>query len=125
VVTHVFASDEIGYVIPRPGSGTTIIGGSKEVGNWNEHEDKELTTRIIKRAKGLIPELLDPSGEFEVLSVQAGRRPGRKGGPRVELDTETISGVKVVHAYGHAGAGYQNSIGSALKVEQLLKSTLL
>lgn len=22
------------YVIPRPGSGTTILGGTREVGNW-------------------------------------------------------------------------------------------
>lgn len=26
--------DENRYVIPRPGSGTTILGGTREVGNW-------------------------------------------------------------------------------------------
>ena len=26
--------DENTYVIPRPGSGTTILGGTREVGNW-------------------------------------------------------------------------------------------
>lgn len=26
--------DEDRYVIPRPGSGTTILGGTREVGNW-------------------------------------------------------------------------------------------
>ena len=59
-------------------------------------------------------------GDFEVLSIQVGRRPGRKGGPRVELEKERVKGVRVVYAYGHDGAGYQNSVGSAEKVVRLL-----
>jgi D-amino-acid oxidase len=126
-VTHLFPGGDIGYVIPRPGTGTSILGGSKEVGNWDAGEDRELTERILRRARVLVPELLvgrngngDRDGEFEVLSVQAGRRPGRKGGPRVEMEKERVRGVRVVHAYGHEGAGYQNSVGSAEKVVRLL-----
>jgi D-amino-acid oxidase len=120
--TQIFAGGEISYVIPRPGSGTTILGGCKEVGNWNEEQDVKLTEKILRRAKVMVPELLLPSrkGEFEVLSVQVGRRPGRKGGPRVEMEKERVSGARVVHAYGHEGAGYQNSVGSAEKVVRLL-----
>jgi D-amino-acid oxidase len=119
-VTHVFSSKEISYVVPRPGSGTTILGGCKQAGNWDEKEDSHLTERILDKAKVLVPELLGADGEFEVLSVQVGRRPGRRGGPRVEIEKERINAVKVVHAYGHSGAGYQNSIGSAGKVVKLL-----
>ena len=124
-VTHLFPGGEIGYVIPRPGSGTTILGGCKEVGNWEEEDDKEVTVRILERARGLVPELLTGRGgkgerEFEVLSVQVGRRPGRKGGPRVEVEKERVKGVRLVYAYGHEGAGYQNSVGSAEKVVRLL-----
>jgi D-amino-acid oxidase len=125
-VTHLFPGGEIGYVIPRPGSGTTILGGCKEVDNWDKKEDLEITEKILGRARGLAPELLvggtggNGKGEFEVLSVQVGRRPGRKGGPRVEVEDERVKGVRVVYAYGHEGAGYQNSVGSAEKVVRLL-----
>lgn len=129
--THVgFGSDhELSYVIPRPGSGTTILGGCKEVGNWETEEDKGLTERILERirASGMAPELLrgdgkDAKGEFEVLNVQVGLRPGRKGGPRVEVqEGGKVGGTWVVHAYGHAGAGYQNSVGSAGKVVRLIE----
>lgn len=122
-ITEIFKGGEIIYIIPRPGSGTTIIGGYKQVGNWDDKEDVELTKEILRRARVLDPELTVPpwSGEkFEVLSVQVGRRPGRKGGPRVEMGRERVKEVRVVHAYGHEGAGYQNSVGSAEKVVRLL-----
>ena len=64
----------------------------------------ETTTSILERCRALAPELLNPNGDFEVLSVQCGLRPSRKGGPRVELEIVGRSFV-VVHSYGHAGAG--------------------
>jgi D-amino-acid oxidase len=121
--THIFSSaDELLYMMPRYGSGTTLIGGCKQAGNWEEKEDPELTKRILSRAKGLVPELLK-DGEFEVKRVQVGRRPGRMGGPRVELEQGKIGDFegKLVHAYGHSGAGFQNSIGTASKIVKLLE----
>ena len=59
--------------------------------------------------------------DFEILSSKVGLRPGRKGGPRVEIEgRERINGVWVVHSYGHAGAGYQNSGGCSEKVAKLV-----
>jgi len=64
----------------------------------------ETTKSILQGCKVLAPELLSEDGEFEVLSVQCGLRPAREGGPRVE--GEIVDGRwKVVHSYGHAGAG--------------------
>ena len=118
-------SDEISYVIPRPGSGTTILGGCKQKGNDSSEIDEELSERILGRIKdwGLAEELRTGEGsEFEVLSTQVGFRPGRTGGPRVEVEGGKVDGVNVVHSYGHAGAGYQNSVGSAKKVVKLIES---
>ncbi|SLM36621.1 FAD dependent oxidoreductase [Lasallia pustulata] len=143
----------LAYVIPRPGSGTTVLGGTKGEGVWDTNPDDEATERILKGCGELAPELLDEEGGFEVLSVQVGLRPARKGGARVEveevvaeakpeleMESEVDSGMgdgmgmgtegegetrqkrwTVVHCYGHAGAGYQNSVGSARKVVRLLE----
>ena len=111
------------YCIPRPGSGMTILGGTKEQGNWSEEIDPETTEKILERNSYLVPELRTaPDGGFEIVSVQCGLRPGRKGGPRMER--ETVGGKKVVHAYGHASGGYQNSVGSARLVVMLVDESL-
>jgi D-amino-acid oxidase len=118
-------SDYRAYCIPRPGSGTTILGGTKEEGVWGSEPDDTATEGILRRNAWQVPELLTGAdGGFVVLSVQCGLRPGRKGGPRVEVEvlSEGQGGktVRVVHSYGHAGAGYQNSVGSARKVVRLV-----
>ncbi|OCL08140.1 FAD dependent oxidoreductase [Glonium stellatum] len=110
------------YILPRPHSNTTVLGGTKEAGNWSAEPDPMATKEIIRRAKEWAPELLNDQGEFEILSVQVGLRPARKGGVRVEI--EKVDDFLICHAYGHAGAGYQNSVGSANKVLRLLEAQL-
>lgn len=111
------------YCIPRPGAGNTILGGTKDAGNWSEEIDPEITSKILERNSYLVPELqTGPDGGFEIISVQCGLRPGRKGGPRMEL--EHVGEKKVVHAYGHASGGYQNSIGSARLVVRLVDESI-
>ncbi|KUJ06287.1 nucleotide-binding domain-containing protein [Mollisia scopiformis] len=116
---------EVLYVIPRPGSGTTMLGGCKQSQNWNCEVDNDLSERILDRVKreGLAEELRSgKGGEFEVISAQVGLRPGRHGGPRVELEKNgPVEDIYIVHAYGHAGAGYQNSVGSAEKVTKIIR----
>lgn len=111
--------DMLAYCIPRPGAGMTILGGTREENNGSETPDPSVTERILRQNSWQVPELLtSPSGHFEVISVQCGLRPGRRGGPR--LEHEAVEGMDVVHAYGHAGAGYQNSIGSAKAVVEIM-----
>ncbi|KAI7240950.1 hypothetical protein KC330_g945 [Hortaea werneckii] len=111
------------YCIPRPGSGTTILGGTKEANDWSEDVDPATTDKILRQCSFIVPELLTGTdGGFEVISVQCGLRPGRRGGARVEI--EKVVGLNVVHAYGHAGAGYQNSVGSARLVVKLVNKSM-
>lgn len=125
-------ADDSLYIIPRPGSGTTIFGGCKQAGSWDESVDNDLTSRILERIRveGLCEELRTGKGRgFEVVSVQVGFRPGRTGGPRVELEGDgkgngKVEGVWVVHSYGHGGAGYQNSVGSAERVVEIMGGLL-
>ncbi|MCJ1354613.1 MAG: hypothetical protein MMC33_004602 [Icmadophila ericetorum] len=113
--------DRIATVIPRRGAGMSVVGVSKETGVWDTKVDDEMTKNLLEAGKKLAPELLKENGEFEVVSVQVGLRPSREGGPRVELEV-LPAGEVVVHEYGHGGAGYQNSIGSANQVLRLLQA---
>ena len=120
------SDDEMLYVIPRPGD-TTLLGGCKQAGNWDEKVDESLGERIMKRVKeeGLARELLTRAdGGFEVLRHQVGFRPGRKGGPRVEVEKEKVCSVWVVHSYGHGSGGFQASIGCAERVVELVEQFL-
>ena len=109
------------YVIPRKGSGGTILGGTKEAGRWQAEAEEQTTKDILERCRELAPELLtgrkgrgnggegedeeEVEGEFEVIRVNVGRRPGREGGARVELDEALGKNRILVHCYGHAGSG--------------------
>jgi len=115
-------ADGMDYVIPRPGSGTTILGGTKEVGVYSPVPDDGVAKGILVGCRGLAPELLTREGGFEVLSTQVGLRPGRTGGARMEV--ERVGMWRVVHAYGHAGAGYQNSVGVARRVVGMVESVV-
>ncbi|KAI9776273.1 MAG: hypothetical protein M1835_005569 [Candelina submexicana] len=103
-ITWVRENGGVSYVIPRPGSGGTILGGCKQDDNWDQTVDEDLAKQILGNCKALAPELLDEKGEFEVVSQQVGFRPSRCGGARVEGE-EVDGGVVVVHCYGHAGGG--------------------
>ncbi|KAF7950033.1 hypothetical protein EAE96_007336 [Botrytis aclada] len=140
--------DELLYVIPRPGSGRSVVGGVKEPNTWNAHPDPALSQRIIQRLKdiGWAEDLKNEKGEIEVLDTYVGFRPGRKGGARVEIEginmngkgeaggdvmgtangtangkARKIDGVYVVHNYGHGSGGYQCSIGCAEEVVELVR----
>ncbi|HVU49636.1 MAG TPA: FAD-dependent oxidoreductase, partial [Polyangia bacterium] len=58
-------------------------------------------------------------GDDQVVRTVAGIRPYRRGGPR--LEREDVGGKTVVHNYGHGGAGYTLSWGSAAIVAELLR----
>ncbi|KAF2768128.1 DAO-domain-containing protein [Teratosphaeria nubilosa] len=122
------------YCIPRPGSGTTILGGTKQVDSWDDRVDPTTTEVILERCSWMVPELRTGRGHvdrgFEVVSVQCGFRPARRDGVRVEKEIVRegagvgVKGKKVVHAYGHSGAGYQNSVGCARLVVRLVGESL-
>jgi len=71
--------------------------------------DDDITTWILERCKPLAPELLDKNGSFEILALQVGRRPSRRGGPRVQIEwLQAADGAKkfICHNYGHGSSGW-------------------
>jgi len=114
-------------VIPRPGSGTSVLGGCKLAGDWSTDIDENITHWILDRCRVIAPELLNHKGEFDVLSTQVGLRPSREGGPRTELEwLDILGGEKklVCHNYGHSHSGFESSAGSAREAVKLVLNAL-
>ncbi|CAH2350716.1 putative D-amino-acid oxidase [[Candida] railenensis] len=114
--------NELLYCMPRK-EGGCILGGCIYPNDSNPNPDDELTRRICERAIKYIPELVDPkygnnSTTIDIVKVNVGLRPARKGGARVESDPEN---PWLIHNYGAGGGGYQGSYGFSAKVVQLVQ----
>ncbi|KAF2853383.1 D-amino-acid oxidase-like protein [Plenodomus tracheiphilus IPT5] len=110
------------YIFPRPLHGGIILGGSRDDNNWSAEWDEQLGRDIIQRCCELCPEL-GSVGEVErrVVGRNVGLRPSRNGGPRIKFESDTRKwGVPVIHCYGHSGAGFQSSWGTAERVLELV-----
>tara|TARA_B100000287_G_scaffold425865_1_gene472881 strand:- start:7385 stop:8317 length:933 start_codon:yes stop_codon:yes gene_type:complete len=95
------------YTIPR--SNVTVLGGTAQVDDWEleiRDEDNEL---ILEKVEALWPEL----DRSKILGGSVGLRPSRT---EVRLEEEDIGGVRVIHNYGHGGAGVTLSWGCADEV---------
>lgn len=74
---------------------------------------------IIERVDALLPELKVKQQPIKGQIV--GLRPGRIGGPRVEVEVDEETKALIVHNYGHAGLGVSLSWTYALQVLRLIK----
>ena len=99
------------YVVPR--SKDVVVGGTDEEGEWSRTPDPATAARILERASLLVPEL----ARARVLRHRVGLRPAR---PRVRLEEERCGDARVVHCYGHGGAGVTLSWGCADEVAALV-----
>lgn len=101
------------YVVPR--TRDIVVGGTDDVGEWDRRVDPEVATGILARAAALVPELAGA----RVVGHRVGLRPVR---PEVRLEVERPSGggPRVVHCYGHGGAGVTVSWGCADEVALLV-----
>ncbi|KAL2258323.1 hypothetical protein VTK26DRAFT_8392 [Humicola hyalothermophila] len=115
-VTRQHADGSWTFCIPRGFDGGTIVGGTKELGNWDAAPSPEVRRELLRRIVETYPEILPPGKkELTVLRDIVGRRPTRNGGPRVEGEVFPGAGF-VMHAYGLGGRGYELSWGVAEEV---------
>ena len=100
------------FSVPRFFDGGTVIGGTKEPGDWDANPSPAVRDRLLKGFAATYPSVLGPSGKYTVICDIVGRRPTRKGGMRLERE-DVGNGRAVVHAYGAGGRGYEVSWGVA------------
>lgn len=117
--------NEMLYIMPRK-EGGSIIGGCFLESFNNTDEDKQLTQRLVERAKKYAPEMFDPGyknnpTEIDIIRVNVGLRPFREQGVRVEIDNDNSW---LIHNYGAGGGGYQGSYGFSGKVVALANQAL-
>ena len=103
------------YVVPR--SRDIVVGGTDEEGEWSRTPYPATAARILEQASRLVPEL----ARAKVLRHKVGLRPAR---PAVRLDVEQRGSSRVVHCYGHGGAGVTLSWGCADEVASLVGSAV-
>lgn len=94
------------YVVPR--SHDIVVGGTAEEGEWSRTPSPETARAILRRAVRLVPELEGAT----VLRHKVGLRPVR---PAVRVERVD----RVIHCYGHGGAGVTMSWGTADEVVNL------
>jgi D-amino-acid oxidase len=95
------------YVVPRVND--VVLGGTADEGAEDRTPDPATTQAIRARCAALIPALRDAP----LIDVAVGLRPAR---PAVRLEPEG----RVVHCYGHGGAGVTLAWGCAGEVAALL-----
>ncbi len=99
------------YVVPRDHD--VVLGGTEEANSWDETPRADIEAAIIARATALVPAL---AGQ-PVLSRAVGLRPARS---TVRLELIPGHSRPVIACYGHGGAGFTLSWGSAADVGRLV-----
>ncbi|KAM3959955.1 D-amino acid oxidase 1 [Aphomia sociella] len=115
-----FYGDYDTYVIPGL-DGVATLGGVRQYDSYNLQVCKHDAAAILERCCQLLPALK----KAEIVAHKVGLRPHRVP---VRVEPEFISGLKVVHCYGHGGYGVTCAPGTALNAVSigldLLKSNV-
>ncbi|GGZ92750.1 amino acid oxidase [Streptomyces spiroverticillatus] len=105
-------SEELTYIYPH--SDTVVLGGTTRPDVWDLRPDADAAEAIFARCAAVDGRLRGAS----VLGHRVGLRPAR---PRVRLEEErSASKGRLVHNYGHGGAGLTLSWGCAREVARLV-----
>jgi len=102
----------ITYIVPR--SRDVVLGGTSEAYQEDRTPSPEHTRQILARCVALEPRLAGA----RIRSVAVGLRPAR---PSLRLEVDP-SDPRVIHNYGHGGAGITLSWGCAEAVLALLQA---
>ncbi|MGW2559267.1 NAD(P)/FAD-dependent oxidoreductase [Streptomyces sp. NPDC001514] len=109
------ASSATTYFFPQPGR--LILGGTADEGHWSPAPDLATAAAIVERCARIRPEIADAP----VLGHRVGLRPVRSKGVRLEPGREASApGTRLIHNYGHGGAGVTVAWGCAQAVASLL-----
>ncbi|TXS43554.1 FAD-dependent oxidoreductase [Streptomyces sp. OR43] len=107
------ASSETTYFFPQPGR--LVLGGTAGTDDWSTVPDPRTAREIVARCARVRPEI----ARARVLGHRVGLRPARDAGVRIEAEP-LPGGGRLVHNYGHGGAGVTVALGCARAAAQLV-----
>ncbi|WLQ52430.1 FAD-dependent oxidoreductase [Streptomyces poriferorum] len=107
------ASSETTYFFPQPGR--LVLGGTAGTDDWSTVPDPRTAREIVARCARVRPEI----ARARVLGHRVGLRPARDAGVRIEAGP-LPGGGRLVHNYGHGGAGVTVALGCAQAAAQLV-----
>ncbi|WP_326656276.1 FAD-dependent oxidoreductase [Streptomyces sp. NBC_00385] len=107
------ASSETTYFFPQPGR--LVLGGTAGTDDWSTVPDPRTAREIVARCARVRPEI----ARARVLGHRVGLRPARDAGVRIEAGP-LPGGGRLVHNYGHGGAGVTVALGCARAAAQLV-----
>jgi D-amino-acid oxidase len=108
-ITEWFVEEAEPPVYFFPQGDTIVLGGTAQTGDGNTEPDPAVAALIVARCAAVEPRLTGA----RVLGHRVGLRPAR---PMVRLEAETLGDTRVIHNYGHGGAGVTLSWGCAAQV---------
>lgn len=110
-----------GYTYAHPRSHDVVLGGTFDDGRWDTTPCPDTGRAIVRRCVAMLPELR----AAHVLAHRVGLRPMRSGGVRLETDQSALAGrARLIHNYGHGGAGITLAWGCADAVAALATAGL-
>ncbi|GAB3849384.1 FAD-dependent oxidoreductase [Dactylosporangium cerinum] len=95
-----------------PHGETVVLGGTAQPGLWNSEPDFEVAAAIVRRCAEVEPRLRNA----RVIAHRVGLRPTRD---QVRVDSQDLKGTRIIHNYGHGGAGVTLSWGCAINATTL------
>jgi glycine/D-amino acid oxidase-like deaminating enzyme len=101
-------------------SDMVVLGGTQERDQFSLEPNEDDCKGILERCCKLVPSLKNA----KILKKQAGLRPLRKGGIRLEMEVVVVGEkkvCKVIHNYGHGGSGVTLCWGCANEVCDIIK----
>ncbi|WP_329030019.1 FAD-dependent oxidoreductase [Streptomyces sp. NBC_01423] len=107
------ASSATTYFFPQPGR--LVLGGTAAADDWSTVPDPRTAEEIVARCARVRPEIAGA----RVIGHRVGLRPARDAGVRIEAET-LAGGGRLVHNYGHGGAGVTVALGCALEAARLV-----
>jgi D-amino-acid oxidase len=94
-----------------------VLGGVAQDGNWDLEPDQNTARAIIERCATIDPRIAD----LPVRADRVGLRPTR---PVIRCEADpTVTGYRLLHNYGHGGAGVSLSWGCAREIRSLLDAS--
>ncbi|MEV7376638.1 FAD-dependent oxidoreductase [Streptomyces sp. NPDC090301] len=103
------------YFFPQPGR--LVLGGTAEEDDERTEPDPATAAAIVARCARVRPEIAGA----RVLGHRVGLRPARSGGVRIEA-VPLPGGGRLVHHYGHGGAGVTVAWGCAERAAELVEA---